>query len=129
MSQPTYSANIPRFLVYNGISIGFWLPIWVIYYQQRGLNLVEIGLLEFGHLGVLGAGRIPTGALADRFGRRLCLALGALLMGVSVLAITGAWAGAVAVVHHRGNPVAGVVHADQRRRYGVALRLARGRWP
>ena len=89
MNQPTYSANVPRFLVYRGgISIGFWLPIWVIYYQQRGLNLVEIGLLESATWVFSALVEIPTGALADRFGRRLCLVVGALLMGLSVLAIT-----------------------------------------
>jgi len=85
----TYSENIPRFFVYRaGVSIAFWLPIWVIYYQQRGLNLVEIGLLESATWIVSALADIPTGALADRYGRKLCMALGALLSGVSVIVIT-----------------------------------------
>jgi MFS family permease len=84
-----YSGNVPRFLVYRaGISISFWLPIWVIYYQQRGLSLIEIGILESATWIVLALAEIPTGALADHFGRRLCLASGALLMGLAVFAVT-----------------------------------------
>jgi MFS family permease len=84
-----YAANVPRFLVYRGaISIAFWLPIWIIYYQQRGLSLIEIGLLESATWIVSALAEIPTGALADRYGRRLSLAAGALLMGLSVLGLT-----------------------------------------
>jgi MFS family permease len=86
--QP-FAANVPRFLVYRAaISISFWLPIWVIYYQQRGLSLVEIGLLESATWVVSALAEIPTGALADHVGRRLCLAIGALLMGLAVFAVT-----------------------------------------
>src|SRR6185436_953462 len=86
--QP-FAANVPRFLVYRaGISIAFWLPIWVIYYQQRGLSLVEIGLLESATWIVSALAEIPTGALADHVGRRPCLFVGALLMGLAVFAVT-----------------------------------------
>jgi MFS family permease len=76
-------------MVYRvGISISFWLPIWVIYYQQRGLSLIEIGILESGTWIVSALAEIPTGALADHYGRRLCLAGGAVLMGVAVFVVT-----------------------------------------
>jgi sugar phosphate permease len=85
----TYSANVPRFFVYRaGVSIAFWLPIWVIYYQQRGLNLVEIGLLESATWIISAFADIPTGALADRYGRKVCMSAGALLSGVAVIVIT-----------------------------------------
>jgi predicted MFS family arabinose efflux permease len=89
VSARPFAANVPRFLAYRaGISIAFWLPIWVIYYQQRGLSLIEIGLLESATWIVSALAEIPTGALADHVGRRPCLALGALLMGLAVFAVT-----------------------------------------
>ena len=64
MNAQPYSANVPRFLVYRaGISISFWLPIWVIYYQQRGLSLIEIGILESATWIVSALAEMPTGAL------------------------------------------------------------------
>ncbi|UPW00649.1 MFS transporter [Halorussus gelatinilyticus] len=56
-------------------SLAFTVPIYVIFYQSRGLSLAQFGLLEATYtVAVLGF-EFPTGYLADRVGRRNGLAL------------------------------------------------------
>ncbi len=69
-------------------STGFmlFLPVWIIYLMNgRGLSLTEVGVFEsFFWLTIIIA-EVPTGAIADRFGRRVSLALGAILFAVSTV--------------------------------------------
>ncbi|MDE2966463.1 MAG: MFS transporter [Chloroflexota bacterium] len=69
-------------------STGFmiFLPVWIIYLMDgRGLSLTEVGVIEsFFWLTVIIA-EVPTGAVADRFGRRISLALGAILFAISTV--------------------------------------------
>jgi predicted MFS family arabinose efflux permease len=56
-------------------SLAFTVPIYVIFYQSRGLSLAQFGLLEATYtVAVLGF-EIPTGYVADRIGRRNGLAV------------------------------------------------------
>ncbi|WP_276301779.1 MFS transporter [Halorussus lipolyticus] len=56
-------------------SLAFTVPIYVVFYQSRGLSLAQFGLLEATFtVAVLGF-EFPTGYLADRIGRRNGLAL------------------------------------------------------
>ena len=67
-------------------STGFmvFLPIWIIYLiNGRGLSLTEVGVFEAVFWIVIIVGEVPTGAIADRFGRRISLTLGAFLFAVS----------------------------------------------
>lgn len=51
-------------------STAFTVPIYVVFYQSRGLSLAQFGLLEATYtVAVLGF-EFPTGYLADRIGRR-----------------------------------------------------------
>ncbi|HLO02375.1 MAG TPA: MFS transporter [Symbiobacteriaceae bacterium] len=71
------------------MALQFWMPISVIYLQSRGLTLTQIGLLEsVGGLTIMLA-EVPTGAVADLFGRRVSLTLGMLIMtlGLGLYAI------------------------------------------
>ncbi len=69
-------------------STGFmlFLPVWIIYLMDgRGLSLTEVGVIEsFFWLTVIIA-EVPTGAIADRFGRRISLALGAIMFAISTV--------------------------------------------
>ena len=84
MIQPTppraFARNIPLFYLFQFVrGFHFWLPIWFLFLQsQHGLSYVQIGLMEvlFGIATILA--EVPTGAIADRFGRRVALGLGAL---------------------------------------------------
>lgn len=59
--------------------------IWVLYLGYKGMNLVEIGLLEgiFHITGFLS--EIPTGALADLFGRRKSMVIGRVTSLISAI--------------------------------------------
>lgn len=65
------SDNIPKSYVYSFVSsFGLTDAIWMLYLAHRGMSLLEIGLLEsIFHLSSL-VMEIPTGVVADRFGRR-----------------------------------------------------------
>ena len=82
-----YRRNIRVYYLFMAAT-GFmiFLPIWIIYLlNHRELSLTEVGVFEsFFFLTVI-LGEVPTGAVADRFGRKVSLALGAVLFAVSIL--------------------------------------------
>ena len=82
-----YRRNIRVYYLFMALT-GFmlFLPVWIIYLiDERGLSLTEVGVIEsFFWLTVIIA-EVPTGAIADRFGRRISLALGAIMFAVSTV--------------------------------------------
>ncbi|MCY3922027.1 MAG: MFS transporter [Chloroflexi bacterium] len=82
-----YRRNIRVYYLFMA-STGFmiFLPVWIIYLiDGRGLSLTEVGVIEsFFWLTVIIA-EVPTGAIADRFGRRISLALGAIMFALSTV--------------------------------------------
>ena len=81
-----YKANIWKFYVQTFLlNFQLWYPIWIIYLQEeRGLTLGQVTLVEVPHLLTVVVLQIPAAAIADRWGRRTTLALGALLSAVGV---------------------------------------------
>jgi len=63
-----------------------WIPVWIVFLTlERGFSLTQVTLAEGIFLvGVLVL-EVPTGAIADRYGRSGSMALGALVLGASVL--------------------------------------------
>ena len=73
-----FARNIPVYYLFYGVS-GFliWMPIWVIYLQEfRGMSLTQIGSIEAIFWITVVIAEVPTGAVADRWGRRVSLVLG-----------------------------------------------------
>ncbi len=64
-----------------------WVPIWVVFLQRKGLNLTEIGLLEAGAWVLTAALEVPTGAIADRWGRKASMAIGAFAYAMAMFLI------------------------------------------
>lgn len=62
-----------------------WVPVFVHFMQSRGLGFDEILSLAAIYSGVVILVEIPTGALADRIGRRTSMMWGALSMVASCL--------------------------------------------
>lgn len=60
-----------------------WLPISVTFMQSRGLSFLEVAWLEALFSGVIILVEVPTGAVADRIGRRITMTAGALAMVAS----------------------------------------------
>ncbi len=78
-------ANVWKLYLYHFLlNLGLWWPIWVVYLQEeKGLSLGQVGLLEVPFWATIALFQVPAAALADRWGRKLALVLGA-------LALTGA---------------------------------------
>jgi predicted MFS family arabinose efflux permease len=64
-----------------------WVPIWVVFLQRKGLNLTEIGLLEAGAWMLTAALEVPTGAIADRWGRKASMSIGAFAYAMAMFLI------------------------------------------
>ncbi len=63
-----------------------WIPIWIVFLTlNRGFSLTQVTLAEGLFLVGVVVLEVPTGAVADRWGRSRSLALGALFLGVAVL--------------------------------------------
>ncbi|MEX0786235.1 MAG: MFS transporter, partial [Dehalococcoidia bacterium] len=83
-----YQANIWKsYLLHFLLNFQLWWGIWVLYLQDmRGFSLTQITLLEALFWGTAVFAEVPTGAIADRFGRKTSLALGAACVTVAVIA-------------------------------------------
>ena len=79
-ARSPFARNIPIYYSFQFVrGFHFWLPVWFLFLQsQHGLSYVQIGFMEvlFGIATILA--EVPTGAIADRFGRRVALGIGAL---------------------------------------------------
>src|SRR5215217_943061 len=86
MMKRTYESNIPRYFVYTalkGFGFGLFAAIWVIYLQQqRGLSLSQAALIDVTFFVAAALGEVPTGVVADRYGRKPSLIAGAALLSV-----------------------------------------------
>jgi MFS family permease len=84
-SEMAFEGNIWKSYLYRFLMrCELWLPIWVVYLQkQRGLSLTQITLLDIPFFLLIVLAEVPTGAIADRFGRRTSLVLGSLMIAVA----------------------------------------------
>lgn len=63
-----------------------WIPVWIVFLTvEQGFSLTAVTSAEGLYLVAVVLLEIPTGAVADRWGRSRSLALGAVFLGVSVL--------------------------------------------
>jgi MFS family permease len=62
-----------------------FVPVAVVFAESRGLSYVEVMLLSTIYCAVVILTEVPTGALADRFGRRITMMAGALAMVAACL--------------------------------------------
>jgi MFS family permease len=80
MTPLNYGGNIWRLFTAQALlSFILWVPIWVVFLQGKGVTLTQIGVLE-GFAWLLTAFlEVPTGAVADRWGRKASVAMGCVL--------------------------------------------------
>lgn len=57
----------------------FYLPILTIYYQQRGLNFIQINSLWGIITGTIFIAEVPTGVIADKIGRKKSIIIALIL--------------------------------------------------
>jgi MFS family permease len=88
--QSKFASNIPSYFVYTalkGFGFGLFAAIWVIYLQQqRGLSLSQAALIDVTFFVAAALGEVPTGIVADSFGRKTSLVIGTALMSLSTVA-------------------------------------------
>jgi MFS family permease len=89
-----FAANVPRYFVYTalkGFGFGLITAMWLIYLQQRrGLSLTQATFVDVAFWIAAVLGEVPTGIVADTYGRKTSLIAGAALMSVSIFAWTAA---------------------------------------
>ena len=87
-----FAANIPKYFVYTvlkGFGFGLFGAMWVIFLtQHRGLGLAQAALVDVMFFVAAAFGELPTGIVADRFGRKTSLTAGAALLAVGILGWT-----------------------------------------
>jgi MFS family permease len=92
MMKSNVASNIPRYFVYTalkGFGFGLFMATWVIYLQQqRGLSLSQAALIDVTFFVAAALAEIPTGIVADRFGRKTSMTAGATLMCAGLLGWT-----------------------------------------
>ncbi|MGO1368836.1 MAG: MFS transporter [Senegalia sp. (in: firmicutes)] len=75
--------NIKLDYLFSGMNnITLINAIWMLYFVSKGLSLVEIGIIETIYFFVSFVGEVPTGAVADIYGRKTSRIIGKI---VSVL--------------------------------------------
>ena len=78
------SSNIRKYYIYHGLtSLEFFAPVIVIFWQSRGLSMSQIMLLQSIYAICVVVLELPTGAFADRFGKRPSLILGSFISSMA----------------------------------------------
>jgi len=75
------------FLSNVGVS-GIFLLLYNLYLVALGYQEDFIGFLSMAQMGAIAAGAIPTGALAERYGPRLILIIGTVVIAVGALGMS-----------------------------------------
>src|SRR6266540_1610365 len=96
ISQNQYNnrlaSNIPIYFVYTmlkGFSFGLIGAMWVIFLtQHRGLTLAQASLVDVMFFVAAAFGEVPTGIVADRYGRKTSLIAGSALLSAGILGWT-----------------------------------------
>jgi MFS family permease len=85
----SFAPNIPKYFAYSilrGLSFGLIIATWVIYLQrQHGLSLTQVTLIDVAFWLASTLGELPTGIVADSYGRKLSLAIGTAIMAASII--------------------------------------------
>jgi MFS family permease len=81
-----FERNVRKSYLYTVLmEFGLWIPIWVLYLRdQRHFTLTQITLLDVPFFLLVVFAEIPTGAVADRFGRKVSLALAAGFYAIAI---------------------------------------------
>ena len=86
-AQP-YRRNISRLYWYIALlEFPLWGPIWVLYFTREGMTLEQIGAFELVAITLLALAEAPTGIVADVWGRKASLMLGAGLQAFAVFCL------------------------------------------
>ncbi|MBN1668852.1 MAG: MFS transporter [Anaerolineales bacterium] len=84
---PSYEGNIPRFFIYRILyNFMLFLPVWVIYMQDKfNLSLTEVTLNDSAFWLTMALTEVPTGVVADTWGRKQSQLIGMLIATGAIL--------------------------------------------
>jgi MFS family permease len=83
-----YCGNVWRLFVAQALFMFIlWAPIWVVFLQGKGLSLTQIGVLEAFAWLITAAFEVPTGAIADRWGRKSSIDMGSTFYALAMFLI------------------------------------------
>lgn len=87
VAEARLAGNVWKFYAFRAlVHFQLWLPIWVVYLtDERGFSLTQVTVLDAPFWVLMVALEVPTGAVADRWGRRTSLSLGALLYTATIV--------------------------------------------
>lgn len=77
--------NFVAFRLLEGLAISFFFGTYVLFLRQKGLDLLEISLLNGFYMIAVFFFEIPTGAIADFFGRKISVVTGLFVYSFSFL--------------------------------------------
>ncbi len=77
--------NYQIFMLFQGLAISFFFGTYQLFLVQKGLSLLEINLLNCGFMVANFIFEIPTGAIADFFGRKKSVIIGLSIYAFSFL--------------------------------------------
>ena len=112
-ARSRFARNIPVYYLFYGAS-GFliWLPIWIIYLQdQRGMSLTQVASMEAIFWITIVVAEVPTGAIADRWGRRVSLLLGGILFTIATVVFAFAESFAMLAINYLIMAIAMTLHS------------------
>ncbi|MBL7147354.1 MAG: MFS transporter [Nanoarchaeota archaeon] len=66
-------------------SLSFFVPIWILFFQARGLSLAEIGFVATGTYLASVLLEYPSGIFADKYGRKLSIISSIFLSAVALI--------------------------------------------
>ena len=69
------------------IAMGIMAGYWVLYYASLGLSFTIIGLIFIANSSAMFIFEIPTGAIADIFGRKVSVGISYLTTGIAYLLV------------------------------------------
>ncbi|MEX2235988.1 MAG: MFS transporter [Dehalococcoidia bacterium] len=83
----SFESNIRRFYAFSFLNnFCLWIPIWVLYLiEYRGLSLLQVTVLEAVFHGIVCLAEMPTGAIADRFGRKTSMLMGSVGIPIAMV--------------------------------------------
>ncbi len=84
--QPSLARNVPLYYLFNFLrDFQIWIPVWVVFLTlEQGFSLTEVTAADACFLIGIVVLEVPTGAVADRWGRSRSVGLGALLLAVAI---------------------------------------------
>jgi hypothetical protein len=87
--------NISKFFCYRWLfEFQMFVPIWVIFLQEEhGLSLTQVTVVDLAFWLTVAVAEVPTGVIADTWGRKYSMAIAVVLMalGVGLFALAPTW--------------------------------------